>query len=109
MKYKRVCSEHEDLYTDWLYDARQCEQCLRRSDKCVHSSVLLSISDQASCYKKFGRSVSSYLWDTLDGQGKLSYPMRHIHDAGHHLKNAQASLEMRTNSDGNFTYDFKDL
>ena len=97
MKYKRVCSEHENLYTDWLCDARQCdarqcdarqcEQCLRRSDKCVRFSVLLSISDEASCYEKYGRSVSSSLWDTLDGQGN---PVRHIHDVGHHLKNAQA-------------------
>ena len=45
MKYKRVCSEHEDLYTDWLCDARQCQQCLKRSDKCVRFSILLSISD----------------------------------------------------------------
>ena len=106
MKYKTVCSEHEDLYTDWLCDARQREQCLRRSDECVRFSVLLSISDQASCYDKYGRSVS--LWDTLDAQGKLSYPMRHIHDVGHHLKNAQASLERGTHSDGHFTYDSKD-
>ena len=53
MKYKRVCSEHENLYTDWLCDTLQCEPCLRRSDKCVRFSVLLSISDQASCYQKY--------------------------------------------------------
>ena len=50
---------------------------------------LLSISDQAACYEKYGSSVSSSLWDTLDGQGKLSYPMRHKQAVGHHLKNAQ--------------------
>ena len=87
MKYKRVCSEHGNLHTDWLCDALQCEPCLKRSDKCVRLSVLLSISDQASCYQKYGRSVSSSLWDTLDDQGNLSYPMRHIHDV------AQASLK----------------
>ena len=69
MKYKRVCSEHGNLYTDWLCDTPPCESCLRRSDKCVRLSVLLSISDQASCYQKYDRSVSSSLWDTLDDQG----------------------------------------
>ena len=69
MKNKRVYSEHEDLYTNWLCDARQCEQCQRRSDKCVCFSVLLSTSDKASCYEKYGKSVLSSLWDTLDGQG----------------------------------------
>ena len=42
MKYKRVCSEHENLYTDWLCDTLQCEPCLRRSDKCVRFSVPLA-------------------------------------------------------------------
>ena len=106
MKYKRVCSEHENLHTDWLCDARQCEQCLRRSDKCVCFSVVLSISDQASLYEKYGRSVSSFLWNTLDGQGN---PMTHIHDVGHHLENAHASLKSGTRFDGHFTYDSKDL
>ena len=109
MKYKRVCSEHEDLYTDWLYNARQCEQCLRRSDKCVCYSVLLSISVQASCYEKCGRSVPSSLLGTLNGQRKQSYPVRHIHNVGHHLKNAQASLERGPHFDGFFTYGSKDL
>ena len=105
MNYKRVCSQHESLYNDWLCDARQCEQCLRRNDKYVRFSVLVSISDQTSCYEKYGRSVSSSLWDTLDGQGKLSYPMRHIHDV------AQASLKSGTNFNGHFTYYYysKDL
>ena len=73
MKYKRVCSEYGNLYTVWLCDALLCEPCLRRSDKCVRFSVLLSTSDQASCYQKYDRSVSSSLWDTLDDQAKLSY------------------------------------
>ena len=81
---------------------------IRRS-KSVRFSVLLSISGQASCYEKNGSSVSSSLWDTLDGQGKLSYPMRHIHDVSHHLQNVQASLERGTHFDGHFTYDSKDL
>ena len=59
MKFERVCIEHENLYTNWLCDALQCEPCLRRSDKCVCFSVLLSILDQVSCYEKYGRSVSS--------------------------------------------------
>ena len=90
---------------DWLSDARQCEQCLRRR-RSVHFSVLLS---QAYCYEKYGRSVSSSLWGTLDGQGKLSYPMRHIYYVGHNLKNAHASLERGTHFYGRFTYDSKDL
>ena len=93
MEYKRVCSEHENLCTDCPCDALQCEPCLRRSDKCVRFSVLLSISDQASCYEKYGRSVSSSLSDTLDDQGKLSY----------------LSLISGTHFDGDFTYDSKDL
>ena len=109
MRYKRVCNVHEDLYTEWLCDARPCEQCLRRENKCIRFSVLLSISDQAPCYEKYGRSVSSCLQDILDGQGKSEFPMRHIHDVGHHLKNAQASLERGTHFDGSYTYDSKDL
>ena len=72
MKYNRVCSEHGNLYTDWLCDTLQCEPCLRTGDKCVRFSVFLSISDQASCYQKHARSVSSSLSDTLDDQGKLN-------------------------------------
>ena len=53
--------------------------------------------------------MSSSLWDTIDVQGKLSYPMRHIHDVGHHLKNAQASLERGTHFDDHFTYYSKHL
>ena len=103
MRYKRVCNVHEDLYTEWLCDARPCEHCLRRENKCIRFSVLLSISDQAPCYEKYGRSVSSCLQDILE------FPMRHIHDVGHHLKNAQASLERDTHLDGSYTYDSKDL
>ena len=109
MRYKRVCNVHKDLFSEWLCDARPCEQCLRREQKCIRFSVLLSISDQAPCYEKYGRSVSSSLQDILDGQGKSEFPMRHIHDVGHHLKNAQASLERGTHFDGNYTYDSKDL
>ena len=109
MRYRRVCNVHEDLYTEWLCDARPCEQCLRRENKCIRFSVLLCISDQAPCYEKYGRSVSSCLQDILDGQGKSEFPMRHIHDVGHHLKNAQASLERGTHFDGSYTYDSKDL
>ena len=103
MKYNRVCSEHGNLYTESLCGTLQCEPCLRRGDKCVRFSVLLSISDQASCYQKYDRSVSSSLSDTLDDQGKLIYPMKHIHDV------AQASLKSGTHFDGHFTYDSKDL
>ena len=69
---------------------------------------LLSVSDQASSFEKYGRSVSSSLWDTFSGQGEKSYPM-HTYDVGHHLKNAQASLERDTHFDGHFTYDPKDI
>ena len=34
--------------------------------------------------------------------------MRHIHDVGHHLKNAQASLERGIHFDGHFTHESKD-
>ena len=44
----------------------------KKSHKCVRFSVFRGISDHASCYEKYSRSVSSSLWDTLDGQGKLS-------------------------------------
>ena len=41
--------------------------------------------------------------------GELSYPVRHIHDVGHHLKNAQVLLERGTHFDGHFTYNSRDL
>ena len=47
--------------------------------------------------------MSSSLWDPLYGQGKLSYPMRHIHDV------AQTLLKSGTHFDDRFTYDSKDL
>ena len=68
-------------------------------------STLLGISDQAAPYEKYGRSVSSSLQDCLDGHGKSDFPYRHIHDVGHHLKNAQASLERGTHFEGTYTYD----
>ena len=74
----------------------------KKRDKRVRFLVLLSISDQASCMK-YNRSVSSALSDTLDDQGKLVHPMKHIHDV------AQASLRNGTHFDGHFTYDSKDL
>ena len=43
------------------------------------------------------------MWDTLDDQGKLSYPMRHIHDV------AKVSMKSSTQFDGHFTYHSKDL
>ena len=55
-----------------------------------------SIADEAFCYEKYDRSVSSSLWDTLDGQGKLSYPMRLIHNVGHCFKNTHTLLERGT-------------
>ena len=47
--------------------------------------------------------MSSSLSDTLDDQGKLSYPMRHIHNV------TQVSLRSGTHFDGHFAYDSKDL
>ena len=47
--------------------------------------------------------LSSSLWDTLDDQGKLIYPMKHIHNV------AWASLKSDTHFDDHFTYDSKDL
>ena len=109
MRYKRVFDNHAGMYTEWLCDLRPCEQCLRMNRKCLRFSTLLGISDQAAPYGKYGRSVSSSLQDCLDGHGKSDFPYRHIHDVGHHLKNAQASLERGMHFEGSYTYDSKDL
>ena len=41
MKYKRVSSEHEDFYMDWLCDVQQCEQCVRRRKSIRFSAYLI--------------------------------------------------------------------
>ena len=107
MRERSVCQRHE--HTDeWCPDLRPCRE---RNVKaaCVRFNVLLTISDQAPPYEKFGRSVSTSLQNFLDGFGKYPHPFRHIHDIGHHLKNAQASLERGTNFDGKYTYDSRGL
>ena len=44
-----------------------------------------------------------------DGNGSFDFLFYHIHDIGHQIKNAQASLERGTHFDGRFAYDFTDL
>ena len=44
-----------------------------------------------------------------DGNGSFDFLFYHIHDIGHQIKNAQASLERGTHFDGRFAYDSTDL
>ena len=56
-----------------------------------------------------GKHISETLADYLENETEFLYPLFHIHDIGHQVKNAQASLERGTHFDGTNIYDATDL
>ena len=77
--------------------------------ECRRFRILLSISDQDSAYEKMGKHISETLADYLENETEFLYPFFHIHDIGHQVKNAQASLERGTQFDGTNIYDATNL
>ena len=77
--------------------------------ECRRFRILLSISDQDSAYEKMGKHISEAYDDYLENDIELLFPFYHIHDIGHKVKNAQASLERGTHFDGENIYDATDL
>ena len=74
----------------------QCMWDILNGDKelcCIRFRVHFSISNQDPVYDKYSSEISIPLQSYLDGEGKYPWPYYHIHDIGHHMKNAQASLE----------------
>ena len=111
---KAICHIHVGIYDTWNCDERPCESCIGRirtgeDITCTRARILLSISDQESAYEKFGKEISTSVESFRDGDGPLQFPFYHIHDIGHQVKNAQASLERGTHFDGRHSYDSTDL
>ena len=77
--------------------------------ECGRFRILLSISDQNSAYEKMGKHISEALDDYLENDTEFLFLFYHIHDIGHQVKNAQASLERGTHFDGENIYDATDL
>ena len=73
--------------------------------------VLFSISDQVSAYEKLGKEVSQKLTEYLAEESRYTFPFPvvHIYDIGHQVKNSQAALERGTHFDGKTPYDATDL
>ncbi|XP_066934637.1 uncharacterized protein [Clytia hemisphaerica] len=103
---KMVCAKHEDLYDTWNPDNRPCLQCLHSKKRCTRFKVLVSVSDMDPSYEKYGKAVSFTFEEFLAGN-KLG--TLHLHDIGHNIKNAEASLERGTQFDGHYSYDSVDL
>ena len=109
-KLESVCRNHNGIYEDWNCDNRPCETCMlaisQGSDvTCKRLRILLSISDQDSAYEKMGKHISQAVAEYLSNDSEFSFPICHIHDVGHQVKNAQASLERGTHFDGQNVYD----
>ena len=76
---------------------------------CKRFRVLFSISDQVSAYEKLGNEVSQKLTEYLAEESTFPFPVVHIHDIGHQVKNSQAALARGTHFDGKTSYDATDL
>ena len=56
-----------------------------------------------------GKHISEALDNYLENDTEFLFPLYHIHDIGHQVKNVQASLERGTHFDGENIYDATDL
>eukprot|EP00795_Rhopilema_esculentum_P007961 gene7961-13857_t len=59
-------------------------------------------------YEKYGKSVSKDLTESFNSN-HVDSDVIHIHDIGHNIKNAEASLERGTHFDGKPVYDSSDI
>ena len=71
--------------------------------------IHLSISDQDSTYEKMGKHISQAVAEYLNNESGFSFSICHIHDVGHQVKKAQASLERGMHFDGQNVYDATDF
>ena len=78
------------------------------SVKCKRFRILLSISDQASAYEKLGKQIRQALIEYMNNESTFPFPIVHIHDIVHQVKNSQAALERGTHFDGKNSYDATD-
>ena len=53
--------------------------------------------------------MSFSLQDFLNGLSHISFPYFHFYDIGHHIKNAQATLERGTLFDSRYSFDATDI
>ena len=93
---------------------RSCESCMAATEggnsiKCQRFRILLSISDQASAYEKLCKQITQALIEYMNNESTFPFPIVHIHDIGHQVKNSQAALERGTHLDGKNSYDATDF
>ena len=101
-----ICAEHKGIYSTWVPDNRPCERCTELGLRCVRFRIPVTVSDEAPTYEKYGKLVSGTLEQLISGEKQGPF---HIHDIGHMVKNAEASLERGTHFDGKYSYDSNDL
>ena len=76
---------------------------------CQRFRIVLSISDQASAYEKLGKEILQGLREFFADESIFPFPVVHIHDIGHQVKNGQAALERGTHFHGEHCYDATDF
>lgn len=113
MKSRSVCGIHKDIYDSWKPDSRPCERCAeeiiskQQNIACCRFKTIISCSDMDPSYEKYGKSVSKDFTESLNSNDDSD--VIHIHDIGHNIKNAEASLERGTHFDGETVYESSDI
>ena len=102
-------SKYDGVYYDWNSDCQPCESfmaAIKGGNNVLRTRcrVLFSISDQVSAYEKLGKEVSQRVTEYLAEESTFPFPVVHIHDIGHQVKNSQAALERGTHFDGKTSY-----
>ena len=85
-------SKHDSLYDDWNSDCRPCKRFMAAikggNNVLCKRFVLFSIYDQISAYEKLGNEVSQKLTEYIAEESTFPFPVVHIHDIGHQVKNS---------------------
>ena len=93
----------DSLNNTWSSDGKTMRRMCReelpwRRIKCIRLHAIISCSDIDPTYPLYGKDISVQ-FGQLDDIDKQNSPLFHVHDVGHDIMNAQASLEMVTHSD----------
>ena len=102
---KRICENHDALFDTWHPNGRPCVRCAEKRFngkelQCIRLHAIISCSDDIGLiYARYGKDIS-VRFDQLDYIDNQNWPLFHVHDFGHNLKNAEASLERGTHFDG---------
>ena len=93
---KRICENHDGLFDTWNPDGRPCVGCAEKSFngeelQCIRLHAIISCSDMDPTNARYGKDIS-VRFDQLDDIDNQNWPLFHVHDFGHNLKNAEHCL-----------------